>query len=69
MFKNEEELQEIIQNAEIVNKNKIICVSQTTFSQKVWEIFLGEEYSEEDIDQRVSFEAIQNPDMYDVQVN
>lgn len=39
VFKNEEELQEIIQNAEIVNKNKIICVSQTTFSQKVWEIF------------------------------
>ncbi len=36
IFKNEEELQEIIQNNENVKNSESICVSQTTFSQKEW---------------------------------
>lgn len=36
VFKNEEELFEILQNEEFVKNKKIICVCQTTFSQKEW---------------------------------
>lgn len=36
VFKNEDELQEVIQNGEIVKNEKIICVSQTTFSLEEW---------------------------------
>lgn len=32
VFKNEDELKEIVQNNEIVQKNNVICVAQTTFS-------------------------------------
>ena len=36
VFKNEEELQNIINSAEISDENDIICVSQTTFSLEEW---------------------------------
>lgn len=36
VFKNDEELKEIIQNNEFVKNSKIICVCQTTFSKKEW---------------------------------
>lgn len=36
VFKNDEELQKILQNNDIDKKEKIICVSQTTFSLEEW---------------------------------
>lgn len=36
VFKNDEELEEILQNQEFDKNEKIICVSQTTFSLKEW---------------------------------
>lgn len=36
VFKNQEELNEIIKNEHILSENKLICVSQTTFSLQEW---------------------------------
>ena len=37
VFKNKNELEKILQNSEIDKNAELICVSQTTFSQKEWE--------------------------------